>query len=796
MKRVELLAPVGKMENAISAIENGADALFIGGKLFNARASADNFDNDELKEIVTYAKLRDVKVYVTVNILIKQEEVAELIKYLKYLDEIGVTSIIVQDLGVAYIANKYFPRIMLHASTQLSAHSIEDVMFLKSLGFKRVVLARELSMGEIRKIIDTCDIEVETFVHGALCYSYSGQCLISSLIGGRSGNRGRCAQTCRMRYDLYKDGKKIKDDEYLLSLKDLCLVEFIPELIECGIHSFKVEGRMKSPEYVASVISVYRKYIDMAYSGGKYKLDEADMEKLKAIFNRGGFSKGYYFAKNAPSTESSPRHIGLECGKIVKTNPKNNTSTIMLTRDLHPGDGIEVIRDKKESTGSGISKECKKGQTITVKFDKFTQSGSKVYLTKNHKLLKELKQSYARQTRKQDVDIFVYGKIGENMTVTMSQSSTPENTVTMTGPMLEAAQSSSVTKEQLEKQITKLGSTPFKAANVEVTWDDNVYVNISEINELRRNIAAKLEEIILEVHSSEAEPSQVLQEVMSDEPYEVGYIINDKTSTTSNNMTNTEDSIKENMNRFSVFVSNSEQLDLALEYDEVSDIYVDISFNVNMAIEKVKGAGKMLYVVLPGILKPNIYDKHIKELVNKDIDGFVVKSLGEFNMLKQSGKKLIIDFNLNITNSVSKQLYLSLGAQRVTASVEVMPEEVRALGADTEIVVYGHIPVMTSSSCVLKGKETCNKISKSKTSYLEDRKGVKWGIVTDCKSCVMHLMSNEPLALNNKENLINLKKRLIFTSENCDTMKMVLDYYIKNMPMDKKISKVVFKNVL
>ncbi len=228
--KAELLAPVGKMENAIAAVENGADALFVGGKLFNARQYADNFTDDELEEIVHYAKLRGVRVYVTVNILIKETEVQGVYEYLKYLEEIGVHSIIVQDLGVAAIAREHFPKLRLHASTQLSAHSIEDVMFLKSLGFKRVVLARELGLKEIEKIVKTCGVEIETFVHGALCYSYSGQCLMSSLIGGRSGNRGRCAQTCRMKYSLMDEDKTLVKEAYLLSLKDICSIEFIPDL--------------------------------------------------------------------------------------------------------------------------------------------------------------------------------------------------------------------------------------------------------------------------------------------------------------------------------------------------------------------------------------------------------------------------------------------------------------------------------------------------------------------------------------------------------------------------------------
>ncbi|MFQ9698374.1 MAG: peptidase U32 family protein, partial [Zhenhengia sp.] len=281
VRQVELLAPVGKFENALAAIENGANAIFVGGKVFNARQFADNFEEDELEKIVDYCKLRGVKTHITVNTLIKDQEIEELMAYLQKLARLKVDAIIVQDLGVAYLIKTYFPEIELHASTQMSAHSIEDVMFLKSCGFKRVVLAREMQLEEIRAIKEAVDIEIETFIHGALCYSYSGQCLFSSQIGGRSGNRGRCAQPCRMGYALLRGEEEIVKSAYLLSPKDLCTLSFLPELIKCGIDSFKMEGRMKSPEYVASVTKVYRKYIDLALKDPKnYKVEQEDMEML------------------------------------------------------------------------------------------------------------------------------------------------------------------------------------------------------------------------------------------------------------------------------------------------------------------------------------------------------------------------------------------------------------------------------------------------------------------------------------------------------------------------------------
>lgn len=773
MKKAELLAPVGKMENAIAAIENGADALFVGGKGFNARQAADNFTEDELEEIVKYATLRGVRVYVTVNILIKPQETEALYNYLKYLEEIGVHAIIIQDLGIAHMVRNYFPQLRLHASTQISAHSIEDVMFLKELGFKRVVLAREMQLKEIEEIINKCDIEIETFVHGALCYSYSGQCLMSSLIGGRSGNRGRCAQTCRMRYNLKEDGKVLAKDSYLLSLKDICSIEFIPELLKAGIHSFKIEGRMKSPEYVASVVGTYRKYMDLAECDGKYEVLEEDLNVLKGIFNRGGFSKGYYYEKGSRKmlTPISPRHIGIKVGEVTRFIAKTGVATIKLTHDLKPGDGLEIIRLGKESVGTGITKACHAGTHITCTFDKYVEVGSEVYLTKNHQLLKQMRQTYLKPVRKLPIQMKVVGRLHEPIQMTVSCQG---KTVTLEGEVLEEATSNPVTLEQAKKQLTKLGSTSFVAREVEMIWPEHAYIGVSQLNQMRRAAALTLEEALLEKVVDKA-PEQYLKTALKGGQ----------------------------QSGWSAYVTTMEQLEVVLNYPEIETIYWEWLYKneaAEEALEKSLMKGKAFYLALPNVMKEEMYRAQQDALLywkQTALSGFLIRNVGEYTFLKSLDKKIVIDYNMNVTNNETLALWQEKDVERVTVSVELSAQELSLLEGEKEKIVYGHLPVMTSSQCVLRGTSSCQKGVKDKHYFeLEDRKEIPWRIQTDCKACMMQIMSYEPLAhRKNEMPASGYTLRLQFTNETASQTEEVIKNYLRHTE-NRALKGTTFKGVL
>lgn len=289
MSNIELLSPAGDLECLKVAVQTGANAVYFGAEEFNARVNSRNFNKQELVEAIEYAKLRGVKTHLTLNILIKNNEFDDALKLVEFAYNAGIDAVIIQDLGFAKKVIGLFPDLEVHSSTQMTIYNLDGAKEIKNLGFSRCVLARELSIGEIEHICKNIDIDIEVFIHGALCISYSGQCLMSSMIGGRSGNRGKCAGTCRLPYTLLRDGKE-QEKGYLLSSKDVCTLDVIPELIKAGVKSFKIEGRMKSKEYVGIVTSIYRKYIDLSESGKKYIVDEADKEKLMQIFNRGGFS--------------------------------------------------------------------------------------------------------------------------------------------------------------------------------------------------------------------------------------------------------------------------------------------------------------------------------------------------------------------------------------------------------------------------------------------------------------------------------------------------------------------------
>ena len=316
---VELLSPVGDFECLKAAVQNGANSVYFGADIFSARAFATNFDDEALEKVIEYAKIRGVKTNLTLNTLIKNNELESALNLAKKAYKFGIDAIIVQDLGLAMKLIKTFPDLPIHASTQMTVHNLNGALKLQDLGFKRIVLSRELSVNDIDFICKNTDVEIETFIHGALCISYSGQCLFSSMIGGRSGNRGKCAGPCRLPFELLENDKKINSG-YLLSTRDLCGLDYIPKLIESGVKCFKIEGRMKNPEYVATVTRIYRKYIDLAYSNEEYIIDENDRKELLQVFNRGMSSSGHLSNSGNKDLvyKEKPNNMGLYLGKITK----------------------------------------------------------------------------------------------------------------------------------------------------------------------------------------------------------------------------------------------------------------------------------------------------------------------------------------------------------------------------------------------------------------------------------------------------------------------------------------------
>ncbi|ONI40069.1 hypothetical protein AN640_01530 [Candidatus Epulonipiscium fishelsonii] len=757
MKKPELLAPVGKVENAYAAVENGADAIYLGGKLFNARQAADNFFESELLDIINYCKLRGIKVYITVNTLIKDSEMNDLFEYLKFLEHLKVNAIIVQDLSIVSLIKKYNLNLEYHASTQLSTHSVQDAQFLKSIGFSRIVLARELSIEEITEIRTNVDIEIETFIHGALCYSYSGQCLMSSFIGGRSGNRGRCAQPCRMKYDLYQNDNKIINNLYILSMKDICSLKTLPELkyIDC----FKIEGRMKSPEYVASVVNTYRNYIDKIYDEN-YFIQKEDVENLQSIFNRGGFSEKYSKSFSM-ITPKIPKNVGLRIGKVVNYNVKTKQCTIFLLKDLHPGDGIEIIGNKNQ-IGTGISKYFPSNSNAIIYLNESINAGSEVYLSKNHTLLKELKKSYQKLNRKLNISAKIEGKIGFPIKYILQYQNIQ---IIKEGEILQAALNQPILPEKVSAQLQKMGSTSFNIVDFTMTWDNNSYVDISCLNQLRRSACSELEYTILELSERNIKQYNSLQ-------------ISKLTSKPT----------------FSVMFQTIEQLEVILKYKQIKKLYFEFNYNFELLSQlNILCKDRELYIVLPYISRNKIWKLIQEKLLHYRIFGLLCRNIGQANWGLKNNFKCDLDYNLNVMNSECLNFWYNLGINEVTISEELSCKECNELKLPYQKIIYGYLPVMTTEQCLLKHYNLCKNNNKKDLYFIKDRKNINWNIKTDCISCNMQILSSFPIYVDYKLCTNSNSFRINFMKENFEEVQEILDEILNKNNIET--SKEFFKSI-
>ncbi len=495
----ELLAPAGGMNQLVAAVENGANAVYLGGPLFNARIQADNFTEEKLEQAVDYAHLRDVKVHVTLNTLLKDEELLPALEYAAKLYEMGVDALIVQDLGLAYLLRQYLPDLPLHLSTQGSIYNLSGVKKARELGFSRVVLARELSLAEIQQITDNTSCEVEVFVHGALCICYSGQCQMSRILGRgeRSGNRGLCAQPCRLPY---------KDDKgktaCILSPKDLCTVDDLGELTEAGVTSLKIEGRMKSAEYVAAVTRIYRKYLDYYAKSGKFRVSAEDRRVLMQVFNRGGFTEGYL--KGNPGAEflsgRLPKHQGVFAGTVVKRVPGTNLVDVEPTASLEIGDGIEIR--SRELVGNILTyRQERKGGMLRIGDIKGTvRTGDRVYKITDAALMQSLRRSYeeagpegTKCKKTVPVCMNLQVRIGQPPVLTV-RSSKWSVTVCDESVAAEKARNRVLEKESAERQLSKTGGTPFYVESIKMNLEEGCALPISSLNRLRREALLRLTE--------------------------------------------------------------------------------------------------------------------------------------------------------------------------------------------------------------------------------------------------------------------------------------------------------------
>lgn len=495
MKKVELLAPAGSFEALKAAVTYGADAVYLGGMRFGARAFANNFDEEEMIEAVKYCHIRGVKVYVTVNTLIYEDELPSVIEMIDFLYHAQVDALIIQDLGLFEILHERHPDFEIHCSTQMHIHNLDGVQFMKKQGASRVVLARETPIDIVRECCKE-QIDIEVFVYGALCVSYSGQCLLSSIIGGRSGNRGECAQPCRMRYslmDLDSNKKENVVGEYLLSPKDLFTIDRVGELIDAGITSFKIEGRMKRPEYVGEVVRVWRQAIDTYLSTNQYKLNKIDEDSLKKLFHR-GFTAGHLFGSNTKALMNPvrPNHQGIVLGYVEKM--LKGKVAIRLTHDLHQGDGIRILSKYSDDSLSTnfiekdglLVSEAKKGDLVLLnnpsKLRFFVND--QVMLTTDRLQCESIQKQIGSSIRRVGLMAYFNAKIGQKASFSLNDGI--HQICVESDDAVMAAIKQPVTKDKIKELLCKISDTPYTYDQLQINIDSQIFISLKAINELRR----------------------------------------------------------------------------------------------------------------------------------------------------------------------------------------------------------------------------------------------------------------------------------------------------------------------
>ena len=782
--RVEILAPAGSMECLKAAIAAGADAVYTGGALFGARAYAHNLTEEELLEAIDYVHLHGRRLYLTVNTLIKDREMEKqmydcLLPYYRQ----GLDAVIVQDIGLFRFIRKHFPDLPIHASTQMTLTGVDGAKFLEKEGAQRIVTSRELSMAEVKKIADETELEIESFVHGALCYCYSGQCLFSSFIGGRSGNRGQCAQPCRLLYWT----PEAKRPQYLLSLKDICTLELIPEMIESGIYSFKIEGRMKKPEYAAAVAFQYRKYADLylkyyeecpaeedpaAYAMKKYRVREEDRQMLLDLYNRGGFHTGYYHTQNGREMISlnRPNHAGVPAVKVLAKKGRNVTAKALT--DLYPQDIIELpMRKGREKADNYTCKDAvRKGMNVQIPvFADTPFKRDEIWMrTRNSTLIDTLREEFVNGKIKERIcgTFRLYPQEKATLTVKCRDAE-----ITVAGEKAQEALSQPMSRERIEKQLRKTGNTEFEFSFLKAEIGEKVFLPMQSLNELRREALETLEKVICEKYRRSGEVK---------DPEE------DKTELSME---------EEVLSGWTASVRTAEQMEVILEEEAIGRIYVDCTMFPRIWekdsyvewITKVHAAGKEIYLVMPYIFRERTrkqYEAAYNRIFGAGWDGILIANYESFAFLKEHGYtgRIMTDYNLYEFNQESRKFWKEKGVFEFTAPVELTERELQDLRVkDGEVIVYGYLPMMISAGCIQKTTRGCLK--KSGQTTITDRYRNPFVVKNECDYCYNILYNYVPLYLGDRmEEVYQIgpgRIRLMFTTERQQEVRQILSAYFE-----------------
>lgn len=765
MAGVEVLAPAGSLEIMKEAFQAGADAVYLGGQMYGARAYATNLSEQELIQGIEYSKLHHKRLYLTVNTLMKEKELEGLFSYLEKPYAAGLDAVIVQDLGAAAYIHAAFPELEVHASTQMSLTTAYEVDVLENMGVTRVVPARELSLEELRAMKEATGLELEVFVHGALCYAYSGQCLLSSMIGGRSGNRGRCAQPCRQLYTL-ESGRQ----GYFLSPKDLCGLEMVPELIQAGVDSFKIEGRMKKPEYVISAVQAYRSAVDHYLEQQPLKKEELEAEKsqLADIFNRGGFTEGYFHQRNGKQMMSMDRgsHNGVRIGTVTAVH--GGKVTLELSADVSKGDVLELRtgQGKEIELTAGASGSAGGSLTVNGRQIRQIRMGIPVYRTKNHVLCDRLLAENSARELKENIHISVTLKKDQSAKIRMSCGNA---SVSVTGSTVEMAKSHPLQEADLQEKLQKLGDTPFRAETVEIDMDTDCFYSMKEFNDLRRQAVQELQEALLAVgrRSGAAKPERPAAEGIH---FEKGSL--------------------EKKPYLAVTVRREEQLKAVLRSSRVSRIDLELEeytvSELEPLIQRIHQRKKAAYVCLPRCFRIGM-EPELHELKKLAADGYIARTYDELGWLRcyMPEAQVVCDYAIYAYNSASAQVCshsLQNAETVLTLPVELTGRELQALTERTpeqswEWILYGRQPVMITAQCSVQNTDGCNH--RNQVRVMHNAHGDRLQARAVCKYCYNVVYLEQPvnlLAFQNEQKNPNIRGyRIILTDESTGETENILE---------------------
>ena len=766
-KKIELLAPAGSLQALKAAVENGADAVYIGGPMFSARQKAENFTHEQMVAGVQYAHERGCKVHVAVNTIVSNEEIGQVVEYAYKLAEAKVDAVIVQDLGVAHLLRETLPQLPLHASTQMAVHNTPGVQFLEEQGFERVVLARETSLEAIREIKAETDAELEVFVHGALCVAYSGQCLLSSMIGGRSGNRGLCAQPCRMQYQLVDEGGReyqSKDGQYLLSTRDLNMIHHLPDLIRAGVTSLKIEGRMKRPEYVATVVRQYRQAIDAYYAGSQFDKKQADKNLLQ-IFNR-DFTTGYFYGNQGADLMSHvrPDNRGVLIADVMKV--ENKKVWVQLHDTLSVGDGYLLYNQRGEEIAGKVQEMSIKGKAIQSgnkgQIVQMTVSGNaagakQMYRTSDVVLLKAATDSFSRpsQPQKEKVHFKLELSLGKPMML-YAWDDNGNQYYAESEYIVELAKNRPSDLESVKKQMDRLGNTLYELGEFTAEIEDGIIAPASELNNLRR---AAIEG--LEAQKQESAGETVELESYADYLDNAGDLLDRIPPQVL------EYGLKQ---KLAVTVGSVEAMQAAVE-NGAEYVYLNTT-----ALRKEKAIVPEQYAALAKwchsrnaklywTSSPIENDTQMKKAAanmwaakDAGFDGVAVGNLGLLQTAKEQGWDTIVaDYQMNIFNDVTLQFLSRQEISRAVLSPELSLEQIAEFSylgnLPLELIVHGNLPLMVSEQCVcgsvLGGRtaqKQCSMPCMKEQYALKDRTGAQFPLYMD-EHCRMHVFNSKTLNL-------------------------------------------------